>query len=221
MVGNFMRHFLIIVILLSFSCKEQKKPSPFDEDDKYSMSKPGTGIIEYDPDAPPRIGMTEEEILQKYNPAKPSLHRTYIEPLTIKIKGQSVKFDLIIGYSYHRNEYIDEPRVWGYNGKEGLYLYLFFLENKLKYFTISHSIKNKNNEWIPGKYNQRDTKCKDWISTGFPNSRWVSCKYWSQRKDSIEHIGPRIQNLVDKYGDKACEKSIEDLIHYDDSCGSK
>lgn len=162
---------------------------PFKDDIIAAYAKPVN--FQFDPRNLPVIGVTKETDLTKMYPEGPINRLTYLKERNKEINKQKFVYDRIIGYQEFKKKEINEPGVKGYDAQESLVLEVFISRGTVSYFYIKHMVIDKNNNWIPGKYNQLNPKDfspeEDWISTSYPGKAVDSCEYWIQRSESDRH----------------------------------
>jgi hypothetical protein len=195
--------YYIFLLVSLFYCKESISiPDAFKNDIQ------GTRHVDFHFDANnlPKIGVTVENDLDQMYPEGPSGRTTFINPRRITINRTTFDYDRRLDYMYQKVEdFSKPPEIIQYRSAESLLLTIFLKNKVVVYYLINHIVKDENDEWIPGKYNQRDITDENWISTDYKGSDVDGCLYWLQwpRESRYKYIG----NSVDGYTEEDCMKT--------------
>ncbi|MCG6146550.1 hypothetical protein [Leptospira bandrabouensis] len=194
--------YCILLLATLFHCKEPISiPEAFKDDIR------GTRHVDFhfDPNNLPKIGVTMENDLDQMYPEGPSGRTTFIYPRRITINRKTFDYDRKLDYMYQKVEDLSKPpEIIQYRSVENLLLTIFLKKKVVVFYLINHKVTDENDEWIPGKYNQRDITDEDWISTDYKESSLDGCLYWLQwpREARYQYIG----NSFDGYTEEDCLK---------------
>lgn len=149
------------------------------------------------------MGITTEDELNKMYPSGPTLAHTYLKPRKREINKKSFLFDRVLQYKDSNSVKQVEPGVTQYKLEKSIGLTIFLLNETVVFYKVRHRIKNSQDEWIPGEFDQDDPKSPDWGLRTYPGIREDACIYWLQYPlaERHKHIGDRL----DKYTEEDCK----------------
>ncbi|TGL97996.1 hypothetical protein EHQ79_18840 [Leptospira jelokensis] len=193
------KYFLLLTLSLLL-CKESTSiPDAFKDD----IIETRHVDFKFDPNNLPVIGVTKEMDLDRMYPEGPTSRMTFINPRKITINKNTFEFDRRVDYMSKKVEDLSKPpEIIQYRSVESLLLTIFLKNKVVVYYLINHKITDENDEWIPGKYNQRDITDENWISSSYKGSYLDGCLYWLQwpREARYQYIG----NAADGRTEKDC-----------------
>lgn len=195
--------FLIVFLFCYIFCHESESlPVEFKDD----INKVRHFDFKFNPNNMPEVGITTEKNLYQMYPEGPSLRSTFLKKRLKKINNTIFSYDHVFQYAYEEREILKTPRVVSYRGLESITLVVFTYKEVVTYFIISHQIKDKDDKWVPGKYNQLDTKIENWTSISYPGSAIDGCLYWLQwpMEKRYKYIG----NAVDGFTEEDCQNGV-------------
>jgi hypothetical protein len=194
------KKYYIFLLVSLFYCKEAISiPEAFKDD----IIEARHVDFHFDPNNLPKIGVTKEKDLNQMYPEGPTGRMTFIQPRRITINKFTFDFDRRVDYKYLKVEDLSKPpEIIQYRSVESLLLTIFLKKKVVVFYLINHKVTDENDEWIPGKYNQRDITDENWISTDYKGANQDGCFYWMQwpREARYQYIG----NAADGRTEKDC-----------------
>ncbi|MCW7483288.1 hypothetical protein [Leptospira kanakyensis] len=192
--------YCILLLVGLFHCKKSISiPEAFKNDIRGARHI----NFHFDPYNLPKIGVTTENDLDQMYPEEPTGRTTFINPRRITINKFTFDFDRRVDYKYLKVKDLSKPpEIIQSRSVESLLLTIFLKKQVVVFYLINHKVKDVNDEWIPGKYNQRDITDENWISTSYKGSYVDGCLYWLQwpREARYQYIG----NSFDGYTEEDC-----------------
>ncbi|EOQ86910.1 hypothetical protein LEP1GSC202_0044 [Leptospira yanagawae serovar Saopaulo str. Sao Paulo = ATCC 700523] len=195
-------NYLLIPVLCFFTmeCQKSNVPEPLRND--ILSSKPTN--FKFDPKNLPVIGKTTEDDLKIMYPDGASMSSTYLKPRKRKINGNSFEFDRVFHFGEKEMKKSESPGMVKYSLQGYITLSIFTLNKTVVFYKILHKVKNSQDEWVPGEYNQDDPKAPGWGVNTYPGINEDACLYLLQYP--IEERNKEISNIMDGYTEEDCKK---------------
>lgn len=187
------QNLMLVVIYFGFVIACNAKPKwqdKVDTDPRFANDYIKTEQLDFpfNPKELPEIGKTNIATLNKRYPKGPAKSWTYLKPFPKTIRNKTFKVDRLLRYNRIINTPVKGSNYTGFDGKERLYLVIFFHKNIVSHYIIIHKVIGDDDQWEEGKFNTFKEDPND--SNLWTNSSQDADRYWNQRslEDRFYHM---------------------------------